>query len=129
MLGAQILFHPNAGLDPLPISKTKRHGKDGIAIRAFENEVYYVFANSVGPQGGGLWSAGDSKIIVAPNSQVLALANNRDEGVIDATLDLTLARRTYAREALQHRAFLRSHWKKMMADCRSRLRQRIDCGS
>jgi predicted amidohydrolase len=124
MLGAQIVFHPNAGLDPLPISKSKRHGRDGITIRAFENEVYYVFANSVGPQGNGLWSAGDSKI-VAPNSQVLALANNRDEVVIHADLDLTLARRTYAREALQHPAFLRSHWKKMMAACRSQLQHRI----
>jgi predicted amidohydrolase len=124
MLGAQIVFHPNAGLDPLPTSKSKRHGRDGIAIRAFENEVYYVFANSVGPQGGGLWSAGDSKI-VAPNSQVLALANNRDEVVVQANLDLMLARRTYAREALQHPAFLLSHWNKMLAVCRSQLRQGV----
>ena len=39
MLGAQIVFHPNAGLDPLPVSKSKRHGRDGIPVRAFENEV------------------------------------------------------------------------------------------
>jgi len=54
MMGAQIVFHPNAGLDALAVSKSKRGGRDGIAVRAFENEVYYVFANSVGPQGGRL---------------------------------------------------------------------------
>jgi predicted amidohydrolase len=122
MMGAQIVFHPNAGLDSLPVSKSKRHGRDGITVRAFENEVYYVFANSVGPQGNGLWSAGDSKI-VAPDSRVLALANNRDETVIQAELDLSLARRRYAREALQRPAFLRRKWKEIMAVCRRQLRQ------
>ena len=125
MLGAQIVFHPNAGLDSLQVSKRKRHGRDGIAVRAFENEVYYVFANSVGPQGDGLWSAGDSKI-VAPDSRVLALANNRDETVIQAELDLSLAGRKYARDALQRPAFLRRHWKEMLAACRRQLRQGID---
>src|SRR5262249_1251360 len=81
MFAAQIVSHTNGGLDSLTVSKSKRHGRDGISVRALENEVYYVFANSVGPQGNGLWSAGDSKI-VAPNSQVLALANNRDETII-----------------------------------------------
>jgi predicted amidohydrolase len=120
MLGAQILFHPNAGLDSLSVSKGKRHGRDGIAVRAFENEVYYVFANSVGPQGNGLWSAGDSKM-VAPDTRVLALANNRDETVIQVELDLSLAGRKYAREALRWPVFLRSHWKEMMAACKRQL--------
>jgi predicted amidohydrolase len=121
MLGAQIVFHPNAGLDSLPVSRSKRRGNDGMAVRAFENEVYYVFANSVGPQGGGLWSAGDSKI-VAPNSRVLALANNRDETVIRAEIDLSLAGRKYAREALEKPAFLRMHWRAILAACRRQLR-------
>ena len=120
MMGAQIVFHPNAGLDALAVSKTKRGGRDGIAVRAFENQIFYVFANSVGPQGGRLWSAGDSKI-VAPDSQVLALANNRDEMLIHARLDLSQAGRKYAREALHQPAFLRTHWKAMLAACRRQL--------
>src|SRR6185369_9170238 len=36
MMGAKIVFHPNAGLDKLPVSKTKRGGRDGITARAFE---------------------------------------------------------------------------------------------
>jgi predicted amidohydrolase len=123
MLGAQIVFHPNAGLDTLPVSRAKRSGRDGIAARAFENQVYYVFANSVGPQGNGLWSAGDSKI-VAPDSRVLALANNREAMVIQAELDLTDAGRKYAREALQQPVFLRNAWKQMLALCKSQLRLR-----
>jgi predicted amidohydrolase len=120
MLGAQIVFHPNAGLDSLPVSKTKRHGRDGIAVRAFENEVYYVFANFVGRQGAKYWSAGDSKI-VGPDSRVLALANNRDETVIQAELDLSRAGRKYARDAMKKPAFLQLHWKAMLAACRRQL--------
>ena len=121
MLGAQIVFHPNAGLDTLPVSRTKRGGRDGIAVRAVENQIFYAFANSVGPQGDQWWSAGDSKI-VAPDSRVLALANNRDEMVVQAQLDLSEAGRKYAREALIEPKFLRSHWQAMLAACRQQLR-------
>ena len=120
MLGAQIVFHPNAGLDSLAVSKTKRRGRDGIAVRAFENQVFYVFANSVGPQGDGWWSAGDSKI-VAPDSRVLALANNRDEMLIHAHVQLAHAGRKYARESLREPAFLRAPWQAMLAACRRQL--------
>ena len=123
MLGAQIVFHPNAGLDTLQVSRAKRRGRDGIAVRAFENQIYYVFANSVGPQGKGLWSAGDSKI-VAPDSRLLALANNRDAMVIQAELDLAQAGRAYAREALHQPVFLRNAWKQILARCKRRLRKR-----
>jgi predicted amidohydrolase len=80
-----------------------------------------VFANSVGPQGSGLWSAGDSKI-VAPDLRVLALANNREERIIRAELDLAAAGRRYAREALQQPAFLRAAWRRMLTVCRRQLR-------
>src|SRR5262245_57772243 len=117
MMGAQILFHPNAGLDTLAVSRKKRQGRDGITVRAFENQIFYIFANSVGPQGNGLWSAGDSKI-VAPDSSVLALANNRDETLIHADIHLDQAARKYAEEALHQPAFLRPYWKAMLAACR-----------
>jgi predicted amidohydrolase len=123
MLGARIVFHANAGLDTLPISKSKRGGHDGIALRAFENEVYYVFANSVGPQANDLWSAGDSKI-VAPDMQMLALANNQDETVIQAELDLSRAGRKYAREALAQPSFLRAHWRSMLTACKRQINSR-----
>lgn len=120
MMGAQVVFHPNAGLDALAVSKTKRGGRDGMAGRAFENQIFYVFANSVGPQGGGLWSAGDSKI-VAPSMEVLALANNRDEAMVHTRIDLAQAGRKYAREALAEPAFLRAHWKAMLSACRRQI--------
>lgn len=125
MMGAQLIFHPNAGLDTLAVSKTKRGGRDGIAARAFENQVYYAFANSVGSQGGGKWSAGDSKI-VAPDMRVLALADNQNEMLIQAEVHLAQAGRTYARDALRGPAFLRRHWKAMLDACRH---QAADFGS
>ena len=102
---AEILFHPNAGMDALSVSRRKRGGRDGIAVRAFEDAIFYVFANSVGPQGGGKWSAGDSKI-VAPDGRVLRLADNKNEGLLAADLDLALATRKYAVDSLEHPRFL-----------------------
>jgi hypothetical protein len=54
--------------------------------------------------------------------RVLALANNRDEAVIQAELDLSRAGRRYALEALEQPAFLRPHWRRMLAACRRQLR-------
>ncbi len=122
MAGAQIVFHPNAGMDTLDVSRRKRRGKDGMAVRAFENAVFYVFANSVGPQGGGRWSAGDSKI-VAPDGTQLRLADNRKPSVLVADLDLALATRKYAMESLQHPRFLAEHWRRMVAGMRRRVRE------
>jgi predicted amidohydrolase len=124
MAGARVLFHPNAGLDAPAVSKAKRRGADGIDVRAFENAIFYVFANSVGPQGRGLWSAGDSKI-VAPDRSRLALADNSGEAVIVADLDLSKATAKYARESLDHPRFLSPHWNRMLRDLRSRVRDSV----
>jgi predicted amidohydrolase len=122
MAGAQIVFHPNAGMDALDVSRAKRGGRDGIPVRAFENAVWYVFANSVGPQGGGKWSAGDSKI-VAPDGAFLQLADNRRETVLVGDLDLARATRKYARDSLQHPRFLAGHWRRLLPELRQRVRQ------
>lgn len=121
MAGARIIFHPNAGLDSLAVSRSKRGGRDGIAVRAFENAVFYVFANSVGPQGDGLWSAGDSKV-VAPDSSVLAQADNRSEKIIVADLDLAQATGKYAADSLAHPRFLAAEWRRMLRKVRAQAR-------
>jgi predicted amidohydrolase len=117
MAGAQIVFHPNAGMDARAVSRAKRHGRDGIPVRAFENAIYYVFANSVGPQGGGKWSAGDSKI-VASDGSFLQLADNCRETVLVQDLDLSLATRKYALDSLQHPRFLANHWRRLLTELR-----------
>ncbi len=121
MAGAQIVFHPNAGMDALPVSRGKRRGHDGIPVRAFENATYYVFANSVGPQGDGKWSAGDSKI-VAPDGSFLQLADNRRERVLVESLDLSGATRKYALDSLKHPSFLAKHWRRVLPELRRRVR-------
>jgi len=122
MAGAQIVFHPNAGMDALPVSQKKRRGRDGIPVRAFENAVFYVFANSVGPQGGGKWSAGDSKI-VAPDGTFLQLADNLRERVMVETLELSRATRKYALDSLEHPRFLAPHWRRIVTEMRRRVRE------
>lgn len=120
MAGAQILFHPNAGMDLLSVSKSKRGGRDGIAVRAFENAIYYVFANSVGPQGQQKWSAGDTKI-VAPDGSLVQLADNEHEANVSADLDLSLATRKYAIDSLEHPEFLAKHWRGLLREVQQRV--------
>ncbi len=117
MAGAKIVFHPNAGLDSSSVSKSKHKGKDGIAVRAFENAAHYLFANSVGPQGDNLWSAGDSKIVDA-SGKTLAQADNEKEEIIIATLDLNRATGKYALDSLAHPRFLAKHWKHIVNDAK-----------
>ncbi|HXJ58302.1 MAG TPA: carbon-nitrogen hydrolase family protein [Verrucomicrobiae bacterium] len=122
MAGARLLFHPNAGLDSLAVSKRKWGGRDGIAVRAFENAIPYVFANSVGPQGDGKWSAGDSKIVGA-DGRCLRLADNRRETVIVADVDLRQATGKYALESLGSPRFLGPSWRRMVALVQRRARR------
>ncbi len=117
MAGARMVFHPNAGMDALAVSKAKRGGRDGIAVRAFENAVPYVFANTVGPQGGGKWSAGDSKIVGA-DGVCIELADNRRETFVIADLDLRLATRKYALDSLRHPRVLARHWRGLLREVR-----------
>lgn len=119
MAGAKILFHPNAGMDALGVSRKKRGGRDGVVARAFENAIYYVFANSVGRQTSDKWSAGDSKI-VGPDDTVLALADNRSPAVIAATLDLDKATRSYAKRGMSAPGFLAEYWSEMVELVRRR---------
>lgn len=122
MAGARIVFHANAGMDALAVSRSKRRGRDGMPARAFENAIYYVFANSVGEQGNAKWSAGDSKI-VGPDGSVLQLANNHDAQVLVESLDLAQATRKYALDSLRHPRFLASHWRRMLPEMRRRIRE------
>lgn len=121
MLGARVLFHPNAGLDVLAVSRSKRNGRDGAVPRAFENAIFYAFANTVGPQGNGRWSAGDTKI-VAPDTTRLAWAGNREEGLAVATLDLALATGRYAEDSREHPRFMAPFWRGLMQAARQRQR-------
>lgn len=121
MAGARLIFHPNAGLDPLDVSRRKRGGRDGIAARAFENAVPYLFANSVGPQGNGLWSAGDSKILDSDGT-VLRLAGNSRPQLLVADLDLAKATGKYALEALEAPRFLAPLWRVMVRRMKARAR-------
>ncbi len=63
-------------------------------------------------------------MIVAPDSRVLAVADNRRANVILAELDLAQAGRKYAIEAMSQPAFLRPHWKALLNACRQQLRKR-----
>lgn len=119
MAGAQLVFHPNAGMDRLAVSRTKRGGRDGIAVRAFENAVHYIFANTVGPQGKGRWSAGDSKIVAA-DGEILALASNEEEALFTANVDPDAATRKYATDSLQHPRFLARVWSGVLREIRRR---------
>lgn len=112
-----MIFHPDAGMDALAVSRRERGGRDGIAIRAFENPVPYVSAHPVASQGKGRWSEGDSKIVAADGT-VLRPADYQEASVIVSGLDLGQATGRYAVEALSTTRFLAASWKRMVARVR-----------
>jgi len=57
-----------------------------------------------------------------PIGELYALANNRDEMMIQAELNPAEAGRKYAHEALLQPAFLRKHWRAMLGACRKQLK-------
>jgi predicted amidohydrolase len=95
------------------LGEAARRRADAVLLPECATTGYYVFANSVGPQGAGMWSAGDSKI-VGPDERVLGLADNCKEAVIVANLDLSKATGIYARRGLTNPPFLAPYWKRMV---------------
>ncbi len=77
--GAEIVVRPSALLRSFEIWSMTNHA------RAYDNHVYIVAANAVGPDAGGHYYFGHS-MIVSPIAQQLALARGGEE-IVAATLD------------------------------------------
>ena len=101
MMGAKIVFHPNAGLTRL---RCRANATVATGSLCTENQVFYVFANSVGPQGGAQWSAGDSKI-VAPDPGRWRSPTIATRCLSRHASDLSQAERKYARKGCRNRGF------------------------
>lgn len=104
LAGAKVIFNPTAipvGYEYLIEVRNR--------ARAQDNQVFFVAANHVGPEGDRYY-CGLSQII-DPRGRVLAQAE-RTEGAIHAELDLALIERERAREpALRHFRSRLYRWK------------------
>lgn len=84
LLGAQIIV--------VPTSETMA-GEEMIDIliraRAYENRVFYVWANRVGSENGSIYTG--SSRIVNPMGEVISLAPSDEEDLIFAEIDTSLA--------------------------------------
>ncbi|MFY9458039.1 MAG: nitrilase-related carbon-nitrogen hydrolase, partial [Candidatus Spechtbacterales bacterium] len=81
--GAQVVININAS--PFHVGKPK-YREDMIRARAGDNQVFVLYANMVGGQGGIVFD-GDS-MIVGPKGNLIARANLFEEDILYADLDL-----------------------------------------
>ncbi len=81
--GAELVVNINAS--PFHIGKPK-YREDMIRARAGDNQVFVLYANMVGGQGGIVFD-GDS-MVVGPNGDLIARANLFEEEILYADLDL-----------------------------------------
>ena len=77
MGGAQVVFHPNAGMDTPEVSRAKRAGEMGCRSGRSRTLSTTCSPTRSAPKGVAM-VGGDSKI-VAPDGSFLQLADNRRE--------------------------------------------------
>jgi predicted amidohydrolase len=120
MAGAQVLFHPSCSSDEIEAVIWKRTSGRAQQPVGPNCKIFHCVANTVGQSPDGKQSSSGQSFIREPSGMPLAEAGWYQEEMITAVLDLERADRGYALDSLNDPAFLRPHWKKMIAEVRER---------
>jgi len=126
MAGAQILFHPSCSSDELEAVAWKRTSGRAQQPVGPNSKIFHVVANTIGQSPDGLQTSSGASFIREPNGLPLAEAGFYQEEMITAVLDLARADRSYILDSLQHPAFLRDHWTRLLADVRARANDPVE---
>ena len=121
MMGAGLLCHPSAGVD----SVTSLAWKGLVQARgahSAQGDVFYLFANAVGPGRDPRRRARGRSAILHPTGLPLAQADEREETLLATRIDLSEAQARWPLRSLQHPAFLQPHWQGILEAARRSLR-------
>ena len=121
MMGAQLLCHPSAGVDAVTALAWKGLVR-GRGAHSILNDVFYLFANTVGASRDGRLRSRGQSTILHPTGLPLAQADDREETLLTARIDLAEAEARWAQRSLEHPAFLREHWEAILESARRSLR-------
>lgn len=121
MMGARVLCHASAGVDSITSLAWK-----GLAqargAHAVQTDAFYLFANAVGSSRDGRRYVRGRSAILHPTGLSLVRADEREETLLTTHVDLSEAQARWPRKSLEHPAFLREHWERMLEAARRSLR-------
>ena len=120
MAGARILFQPSCSSDSIEAVHWKRVSGRAQQPAGPNSMIYHCVANTIGHSPDGEQMSSGSSFIRAPNGLPLAEAEHYQESMITAVLKLDRATRYYALDSLEHPAFLRPHWERMIQEMKDR---------
>ncbi|MGA1238257.1 MAG: carbon-nitrogen hydrolase family protein [Limisphaerales bacterium] len=120
MAGAKILFQPSCSSDEVEAVWWKRISGRAQQPAGPNSRIFHCVANTIGTSSNGKQSTSGQSFIRDPNGLPLAEAGPYQEEMITATLDLSQADRSYARDSLANPPFLRKHWQAMIRDMKAR---------
>ena len=121
MMGARLLCHLSAGVDTVTALAWKGLVRAKSAHSA-QTDVFYLFANAVGAARDVRRRARGRSAIVHPTGLPLVQADDREEALLTARIDLSEARARWPRRSLEQPAFLSGHWQRILEDAHRSIR-------
>ncbi len=116
MAGAQILFHPSCSSDEIDAVAWKRIAGRAQQPAGPNSQIFHCVANTVGQNPVGNQTSSGWSFIREPNGLPLAEAGFFQEEMITAVLDILRATRGYALDSMMNPPFLRTMWRKAVAE-------------
>ena len=114
MAGAKILFHPSCSSDEIEAVAWKRQSGRAQQPVGPNTKMFHCVANTIGQSPDGKQTSSGWSFIREPNGIPLAEAGFYQEELITAVLDLDRADLGYVHDSMDHPAFLREHWERMV---------------
>lgn len=120
MAGAQILFHPSCSSDEIEAVCWKRTSGRAQQPVGPNSKIFHCVANTIGEAPDGKQTSSGSSFIREPNGIPLAEADQCQEQMITAVLDLSRADRSYILDSMVNPPFLAKHWRRMIEETKAR---------
>ncbi len=125
MAGAQIFFQPSCSSDTVEDVIWKKTSGRAQLPAGPTTRIFHCVANTVGQSPDGLQTSSGGSFIRDPSGLPLAEASPYQEELITAVLNLNKADRSFAIDSLNYPAFLKTYWKKMIAEMLKRANQKL----
>jgi mycothiol synthase len=121
MMGARLLCHASAGVDSVTSLAWK--GLTGAqGAHPVQTDTFYLYANAVGGSRDGRRYARGRSAVLHPTGLTLIRADEREEALLTTHVDLKEAQARWPLKSLEHPAFLREHWERMVEAARRSIR-------
>jgi predicted amidohydrolase len=121
MMGARLLCHASAGVDSVT-SLAWKGLTQARSAHPVQTDAFYLYANAVGSSRDGRRYVRGRSAILHPTGLTLNRADEREEVLLTTHVDLKEAQARWPLKSLEHPAYLREHWERMVEAARRSIR-------